>query len=133
MGEGSPFYPLCPQLTHENEISWSQRRVLSTLSKPPLNLPLYPNKHCLPLARVLAFKYSLLGNGCCSKMLVFGVSVTSLPEQVLPSGTKRGLITGMDYRNGHLYVSWSTFYLVFGERQSLVRESCGLSTVCSMW
>ena len=64
-------------------------------------------------------------------MLVFGVSVPSLPEQVLPSGTRRGLITGMDYRNGHLYESWSTFYLVFGE--SLVQESCGLSTVCSMW
>ena len=66
-------------------------------------------------------------------MLVFGVSVPSLPEQVLPSGTRRGLITGMDYRNGHLYVSWNTFYLVFGERESLVRKLCGLSTVCSMW
>ena len=29
----SSGYLLCPQLTHENEISWSQRRVLS--SKPP--------------------------------------------------------------------------------------------------
>ena len=48
--------------------------------------------------------------------LVFGVSVPSLPEQVLPSGTRMGLITGMDYRNGHLYVSWSTFYLVLGEK-----------------
>ena len=25
------------------------------------------------------------------------------------------------------------FYLDFGEKQSLVRELCGLSTVCSMW
>ena len=42
-------------------------------------------------------------------MLVFGVSVPSLPEQVLPSGTRRGLITGMDYRNGHLYVLFIRF------------------------
>ena len=24
-----------------------------------------------------------------------------------------GQITGMDYQNGHLYMSWSTFHLVF--------------------
>ena len=29
------------------------------------------------------------------------------------SFTGMGLITGMDYRNGHLYVSLGTFYLVF--------------------
>ena len=46
-------------------------------------------------------------------MLVFGVSVPSRLEQVLPSGTRRGLIMGMDYRNGHLYVSWSTFLFGF--------------------
>ena len=64
-------------------------------------------------------------------MLVFRVSVPRLPEQVMPSVTRRGLITEMDYQNGHLYVSWSTFYL--GKRQSLVRESCGLSTVCFLY
>ena len=30
-----------------------------------------------------------------------------------------GLITGMDYRNGHLYVSLSTFHSVFEDRLAL--------------
>ena len=34
----------------------------------------------------------------------------------LPEWTGMGLITGMDYRNGHLYVSLSTFHLVFEDR-----------------
>ena len=44
-------------------------------------------------------------------MLVFGMSVPSLPEQVLPSGTRRGLIMGMDYRNGHLYMCPGVLFL----------------------
>ena len=34
----------------------------------------------------------------------------------LPEWTGMGLITGMDYRNGHLYVSLCTFHLVFDHR-----------------
>ena len=36
----------------------------------------------------------------------------------LPEWTGMVLITGMDYRNGHLYVSLSTFSLVFKDKLS---------------
>ena len=46
-----------------------------------------------------------------------------------------GLITRMDYRNGHLYVSWGTFYLVF-ERQDGIEYSQTVISwriVCSIY
>ena len=33
----------------------------------------------------------------------------------LPEWTGMGLNTGMDYRNGHLYVSWCKFHLVLND------------------
>ena len=36
-----------------------------------------------------------------------------------------GLITVMDYGNGHLYVSWSHFYLDFEDRVTYIMHMIG--------
>ena len=39
------------------------------------------------------------------------------------------LITGMDYRNGHLCVCWIFFNIVVDDKLAWKSESCGFSTV----